>query len=228
MRLEYATPDTIPAETICRTLFIPNERKIIGAVTGALNTLLDPENWEQLGTKTPDEMVAGLQDMVDNFSLDGECEVIPLTLPVGLIMPFAGDTLPDGMLACDGAQYTQAAYPALYDALDPVFVNTGNQTFVVPDLRGRTVIGVGQGSGLSSRAINSSGGEENHVLTILEIPKHSHNFALGNDLATAGAMPMRSSGLAAFTGQTLDTGGSNVPHNNMQPFRALNYVIVAE
>jgi len=69
----YLTPSEIPAETICRVLFIPDNEEFIAVVTGALNSLLDPNNWTAWGTLTPEESAAALVDMFDTFCLDGEC-----------------------------------------------------------------------------------------------------------------------------------------------------------
>jgi len=69
----YLTPDEIPAETICRILFIPDNEEIIAVVTGALQSLIDPNNWTQWGTLTPQETADGLVQMFDDFCLDGEC-----------------------------------------------------------------------------------------------------------------------------------------------------------
>ncbi|MBN1661183.1 MAG: tail fiber protein [Anaerolineae bacterium] len=137
--------------------------------------------------------------------------------PPGTIVAYAGATAPAGWLLCDGAQYSVDDYPALYAAIGSWGGDPGS--FKVPDLRGRTVIGTGQGSGLTNRPLGEGGGEERHTLTIAEMPSHSHStlVALGSGIAPIA-------GANWGTGQTGSTGGDG-PHNNMQPYLVLNYLI---
>lgn len=98
-----------------------------------------------------------------------------LLLPVGIIMPYAGDIAPLGWLRCDGTEVSKAQYPRLFASLGDTYgtpVNSNN--FILPDLRGRTIIGAGDGLGLSNRVLGSTGGQETHTLTESEIPGHTH------------------------------------------------------
>jgi len=98
----------------------------------------------------------------------------------GFIADYGGQYPPAGWLLCDGQPYSRAAYSALYSALggasSPWGQGNGSTTFNVPDLRGRTSIGTGQGSGLSYRALGLTGGEENHVLSVSELAYHTHGI----------------------------------------------------
>lgn len=76
-------------------------------------------------------------------------------VPVGTIVLWSGDTAPDDWALCNGQTIN------------------GVQT---PDLRGRFVLGVGQGGGLSERSIGDRGGAEDHRLTLAEMPRHAHRF----------------------------------------------------
>ncbi|MFQ3244837.1 MAG: hypothetical protein ACI9SP_001473 [Arenicella sp.] len=96
-------------------------------------------------------------------------------------------------------------------------------------LRGRVIVGSGQGIDagnsalLTSRSLNSSGGEEKHQLTVAEMPSHQHSGEFGggphsyehhqNNHRLNGENPKK------LTGAT----GGNTPHNNMQPFHVLMY-----
>ncbi len=68
------TPDTIPAETQCRALQIPDHPLILGAVTGALLHLTEPWHWQQgdPGNVSPDDMAAAMDAMLQDF-LASEC-----------------------------------------------------------------------------------------------------------------------------------------------------------
>lgn len=62
-RRAWLTPETIPADTICRVLYIPDEEQIIAAVVGALLPLTYAFNWEEFGAVTPAAIAARMQQM---------------------------------------------------------------------------------------------------------------------------------------------------------------------
>lgn len=148
------------------------------------------------------------------------------TAMIGLIIPFATALPPPNVLPCDGSTYLREDFPQLYDVLDPIYIIDAD-SFFVPDLRGRTVIAAGNGMGLTTRSVGDTGGEENHQLVTDEIPSHSHTIPRTTttlavepgEVAVLSPIPL----IADFTG---DTGGDG-SHNNMQPFYALNYGILA-
>lgn len=76
-------------------------------------------------------------------------------VPPGSIMPFAGNTIPNGWIKCDGRQISAAAYPALYAAIGTSWGGDASN-FRVPDLRGVFLRGVDDGRGYDSgRALAS-------------------------------------------------------------------------
>jgi microcystin-dependent protein len=89
--------------------------------------------------------------------------------PAGTVHPYAGAVLPDGYLWCRGGTFNKNDYPNLYAAL-------GNST-TLPDYRGRTLIGAGQGPGLANRTLGADGGAENVTLAAGELPAHTHGTA---------------------------------------------------
>lgn len=145
---------------------------------------------------------------------------------IGLITAYMTADPPANVLACDGGSYLRDDYPALYAALDAFFIVDADH-FTVPDLRGRTVIGAGIGSGLTTRAVGDTGGEEMHQLTESELASHSHTIPLTTttlavepgEVAVVTPVPI----LTANTGST----GGDTSHNNMQPFYSLNYGVIA-
>jgi microcystin-dependent protein len=146
--------------------------------------------------------------------------------PVGTILSFAGSTVPSGYLVCDGSAISRATYADLYSVLGTTWGSgNGTTTFNLPDLRGRTLIGSGQANGLTNRNLAEVGGAETHTLTISEIPSHSHT------ITSAGGGNVFSYGTGVGTvgnpnpgGSTYANGGGQ-PHNNMQPFIVITYVI---
>lgn len=97
-RKAWITPETIPAETICRTLFIPDDDIFYANVVGALLPLTYAENWEQVGAITPDEAAERSRELFDAF-VASECEnpSVPMTCDVAYY------ALPQGT---NGGSYT--------------------------------------------------------------------------------------------------------------------------
>jgi microcystin-dependent protein len=104
------------------------------------------------------------------------------TVPVGTIIPHGALTLPTGWLNCNGSEVSRTVYAALFQVLSVTY-GPGDSvtTFNLPDLRGRTVIGTGQGAGLSLRSLGQILGEETHILSTSEMPSHSHGGITGGN-----------------------------------------------
>lgn len=190
--------------------------------------MCDPNAWVQDGSVTVDQAVEASNLMSLSFQ--------PM---IGVIFPFVTTDPPLGSLECNGATYNRVDYPTLYAQLDAVFIVDAD-TFIVPDLRGRTVIGAGTGSGLSPRAVGAIGGEETHQIIISEMPSHSHTdvghshaeitatpvvIPVGLGAAAPSAIP--GAGVTGVGSANLTNTGGDQAHNNMQPFTALKYCIVA-
>lgn len=88
-------------------------------------------------------------------------------------------------------------------------------------VRGRVVIGAGQGPGLTLRNLGNSGGEESHKLTILEMPKHAHSISAIR--GSGGNSKVLSSWGGTTVYEATNPAGGDQPHNNMQPFYTLRY-----
>jgi microcystin-dependent protein len=109
------------------------------------------------------------------------------------------------------------------------------------ELGGRTIIGVGQGTGLTNRTLGETGGEETHILSIDEMPSHSHtvnsnissppptyrNTPVGNlpAVSSQGNIygPNTPPSFSLMGSNMINPTGSSTPFNNMQPFIALRY-----
>lgn len=220
MAIQYATPETLPTGNTCRSLFIPDDEMILGAVRGALKTLTEPYYWEKVGAVTPEDAADAMLNMFDMFCFNqGICRM------VGEIFLWTGSIPPDdsNLLLCDGTHVSNEDYPALYEVIGTSFGGTGATDFALPDLRGRVPIGESAGHSLAS-----SGGEETHTLTTAEMPTHSHTYVppvFNVDIEAPGAPDPIAAGIGLPV-QTGDAGG-NGAHNNMQPYLTLNYYIVA-
>ena len=193
---------------------------LLTAMQGALGELAITNNWVQAGDVATEEAAELGQTIIDSLE--------PTLDLIGLVLPFAGAAgdVPDGALLCDGASYLRTNLPDLFTVIGTTYGATDGTHFNVPDLRGRTVLGVGTGSGLTPRVLAATGGEETHTLNTGEMPSHVHTTGNSLLLGTSVPPPLDALGpnpLPAFTG----SAGGDGAHNNMQPFIALNYIIVA-
>ena len=120
-------------------------------------------------------------------------------VPAGTLLDYAGPVAPSGYLLCDGSSYSTTTYSGLFNAISYTWGGTGS-SFNVPDLRGRTTIGAGSGTGLTFRALATYSGEETHVLVSGETPLVSHTHAF--------TVPSSTFTVPSYTGST-STGTSN-------------------
>lgn len=132
------------------------------------------------------------------------------TLPIGAILPFSGDIIPNGWLLCDGSVIEQEDYPELFEVLAGNYGIINREEIRLPDLRGKVTIGK-DSTDADFDTLGNTGGEKTHTLTIDELPLDSFN-STGN-----------SSGSWTFVGVS-----SPVPHNNLQPYIVTNYIIKAK
>lgn len=122
--------------------------------------------------------ITGDSTVTGNLTVSGALTVGGAAmLPAGTMMDYAGSAAPTGWLLCDGSAVSRTTYASLFSAIGTAWgVGNGTTTFNVPDLRGRTAIGAGTGSGLTARTLAGTGGEETHQLTTGELASHSHTI----------------------------------------------------
>src|SRR5213080_2499583 len=85
---------------------------------------------------------------------------------------------PQGWTLCNGQLLPISQNTALFSLLGITYGGNGQTTFALPDLRGRLPISSGQGAGLSNYDLGQVGGVENVILTINQIPAHTHALNL--------------------------------------------------
>jgi microcystin-dependent protein len=159
---------------------------------------------------------------------------------VGEIRVFAGNFAPAGWALCDGTLLPIADNQVLFNLIGTTYGGDGQNTFALPDLRGRAVIHQGTAPGLSTYVIGELLGQEAVTLGPGNMTSHSHSFsgtAAPGNTATPGPTVVLAgtpSGFPIYDGtanpialssQAVTSAGGSVPHNNRQPFLALSYII---
>lgn len=152
------------------------------------------------------------------------------------IQMFAFSFPPRNWALCNGQLLAINTNQALFSLLGTQFGGNGVTNFALPDLRGRSALHFGQAAGGSNFVIGQSYGEENHALTVNEMPAHNHVMRASNDnadipdapgnlVAKATSSPLYSTSQNATMLNALNTAGSNQPHPNMQPYLVVNFCI---
>lgn len=156
--------------------------------------------------------------------------VLPTSIgivPAGGIISYGGSAAPNGYLLCDGSAVSRSTYSALFTVIGAAYgAGDGSTTFNIPDMRGRSPLGTGTGSGLTSRSIGQSGGEENHALSVAELASHQHGYNRNAPDINLG-LQSGSETLRIQGNQSNDTTstGSGTAHNTMHPFLVTNFII---
>lgn len=164
------------------------------------------------------------------------------SFPIGAIVPFSSDTIPNGWLLCDGSLVSRTTYSELFKVIGTAYgTGDGSTTFNVPDIQGRVVVGKQQTMTPSGNFTNlgETGGEEDHTLTVSEMPSHTHDVAIAvnNTVAGGARYYFNSAGTtsapitdkAAWSNSlTAKAAGGGQAHNNLQPYLTENFIIKAK
>ncbi|MBC9881326.1 phage tail protein [Bradyrhizobium sp. INPA01-394B] len=163
---------------------------------------------------------------------------------IGEIRLFGFPRVPTGWLACDGSSVSIAQYQVLFAVIGTTYGGDGQQTFKLPDLRGRVPIGQGQGPSLPNYTLGQPGGEDMHTLLESEMPSHSHGLTSSTatativtpgptvHLATASSgnlyAPVANAAPYEAMAACVLPAGQSAPHNNIMPTVVANYCICFE
>jgi microcystin-dependent protein len=166
---------------------------------------------------------------------------------IGYTTLFAGNFAPKNWAFAQGQVVNIASNTALFSILGTTYGGNGTTTFGLPDLRGRAVVGTGQGPGLSQYSLGQVGGSETTTLNSMTMPVHTHMVSVVGTLASASSAsssdPTNSTwGPDSLGNQNYSTSpnttlkpapatltmapnGSSTPFSIQSPFMALNYII---
>lgn len=162
---------------------------------------------------------------------------------IGLIVPVAFNFAPNGWLICNGAQLPLSNYQALFSLIGTTYGGNGTSNFNLPDLRGRTIVGVGKLTNGGTYNIGSQLGSEAVTLKAANLPAHTHTLTV-NANSTAQNMATPSSSVMLGGGGTpniysttaadsnmgagsmmIGNYGASLPLDIRNPYLTMNYII---
>ena len=152
---------------------------------------------------------------------------------VGEIRMFGGNFAPAGWNFCDGSILPISEFETLFNLIGTTYGGDGQSTFAVPDLRGRAQVHQG-----NSFVLAQTGGEETVTLTLPQYPLHNHLMLGSQNVANlpnaqgnvVGRSPqekafLNASPTIAMASQFLQSTGGSQPHDNMQPYLCISFII---
>ena len=157
---------------------------------------------------------------------------------IGEIRIFGFPFAPRGWAFCNGQTMQIPQNTALFSILGTTFGGNGTSTYNLPDFRDRAALHAGQGPDLSPWTPGKTAGERTITLTMQQMAAHTHTPLARNDVgdtpSPANNALARGTGyyqtnsnppLVTMAADALGVAGQGVPHDNLQPYLALNVCI---
>ena len=147
---------------------------------------------------------------------------------------------PQGWASCNGSTLAISQNEALFNLIGTTYGGDGQTTFNLPNLLGRVPIHQGTDSFGNGYVIGQFGGAESVTVEVNQLPIHNHSAQVsgtvgntsdptGHFIATAplalGNTYVAPSTIVDMGAAIPLSGGSGQPHDNIQPFQAVNYII---
>ena len=153
---------------------------------------------------------------------------------IGEVRMFAGSFAPQGWLLCEGQLLPISDNETLFQVIGTTYGGDGESTFALPDLRGRVPVHHGGGTFPGDRA-----GAEQVTLTAPQLPAHTHalgakvtpgnqNAPGGNALAESpgGVKPyIQDAASVPMAPAAVSVVGGSQPHDNLQPYLCINFIV---
>jgi len=207
--------------------------------------LNDRQAWLN-GLNPLDEITDSQWDTIQSYTAQAYAEIDRSTM-IGQVTSYITEFPPPNVLSMDGSILARVTYPELYAVIDPIW-HIDADTFQLPDLRNRVIVGAGD-----DYSPSDSGGSDTVTLTTAQMPSHSHTASaptvidpshshvesgaglsavtIGAGVPAPVAVPFPTATAPAFTGisvlaPSISSEGGSGAHENRQPFMALNYGVI--
>jgi microcystin-dependent protein len=157
---------------------------------------------------------------------------------VGEIRMFAGNFAPAGWALCDGQTLPIAENDVLFQLIGTTYGGDGQETFNLPNLQSRVPIHMGTGPDGTTYQIGEMAGTEQETLTVQQIPIHTHPFTASTSVTQetnpTGSVVGQSTQATLYiddvpnvnmAAAAITPAGGSQPHENVQPFLCINYII---
>jgi microcystin-dependent protein len=152
---------------------------------------------------------------------------------------FGGVFAPVGWVLCQGQMLPISNNEALYSLLGTIYGGDGVQTFGIPDLRGRAPVHQGTLQAGGTYIIGQLAGQESVSLLTSQMPSHGHTYSVSSGTAAASSpagnmlgastialyVPNEAPDVSFSPAAISASNGGNQPHENMQPFLCLNFIM---
>lgn len=159
---------------------------------------------------------------------------------VGEIKMVGFNFAPRGYATCDGQTISIAQNTALFSLLGTTYGGNGQTTFALPNFQGIAPMHWGNGAGLTPRQIGETSGTQTVTLQSNQIPPHQHSIPASSSGASSTAPSVFASAVRGTPAFYAAAGGSPVtmaptqaaggsqPHENMQPYLTIMFVIATQ
>ena len=152
------------------------------------------------------------------------------------IRAFGFNFAPRGWAFCTGALLPLSQNTALFSILGTTYGGDGRTTFGLPNLQARLPMHPGNGPGLTQRRLGESRGVNTVTLTESHMPTHGHtlrafpsaeasNPTASRGLGNAPMYQVPNADASPMAAETIGMAGGGQPHDNRQPFLAVNFCI---
>ncbi|HKQ73050.1 MAG TPA: tail fiber protein [Blastocatellia bacterium] len=152
---------------------------------------------------------------------------------LGEIKMIAFNFPPKGWAFCNGQLLPINQNQALFSLLGTTYGGDGRTTFALPDLRGRSPYHIGAGLTLGERA-----GAATHTLNQSQMPAHPHipqastngpnQGSPANNFWAAVSGSYSATPDSSMNPSLVSQAGGGQPHENMQPYLVVNFIIALQ
>lgn len=192
--------------------------------TNGTNPPIDEDNLNNMenGIKNNDTAIGNMAEL-ETTATDLVGAVNEMKEPAGVIKMFAGSVAPTGYLLCDGSEISRTTYSNLFNIIGTTYgIGDESTTFNLPNLKGKVPVGL-DSNDTNFNSLSKTGGTPTVTLGIQQIPEHKHDLYISDGSGNLAGLSYVTGG--SYNGNFTRVTGGSQPHNNLQPYIVLNYII---